>query len=108
MQLLFYIMGFVYGIYTIYAAIMAKRSQKLNHWFLGKEQKTIRNEKGYINFIYGRTIVMGATVLLFMIVQIIHMHVVEISQIRDAILLLFFTVCIWFYASISRGKQKFW
>ncbi len=109
MMLLFNVVVLAYGIYTIYAAIMVKKTQKLNAWFLGKNQRTVRDEIGYIDYIYGRTITMGAVVLLFGAVQIVDMYGMKIpAQIMGGIILLLLTVFIWFYISMSKAKKKFW
>lgn len=108
MMLLFTVIIVVYGMYTIYAAVKMKKTQKLNGWFTGNSQTPIRDERGYIDYIYGRTIVMGATVLLFGAALGIHEYVRQIPQVINGMLLLLVTVCVWFYANMSRAKQKFW
>lgn len=108
MTFLFNIIILAYGIYTIYAAIIMKKSQKLNGWFLGRDQAPIRDERGYIEFIYAKTITLGLVVIGFAAALAIHEYIHQIPQIVKGILLLFITVSVWFYASISKAKRMFW
>lgn len=95
-----------YGIYTVYSAIMMKKTGQLGSWLRGPG--VIRDEKGYVAFISGRTIVLGIAAVLFAIVHFVHNYVTAIPEILSAVLLLFFTVCLWFFGNMARAKQKFW
>lgn len=97
---------FGYGIYTVYSAVMMKRNGELSSWLRGPG--VIRDEKGYIAFISGKIMVLGIAAVLFAAVQFVHNYVTVIPKILGAVLLLFFTVCIWFFANMTRAKQKFW
>lgn len=109
MLVLFDVIIFIYGVYTIYSSINMKRTQQLNNWFTGGESAgAIRDVQGYINYIYGRTIVMGAAAVLFGVVGFINDYVTPITQVMRAVMLLFLTVCIWFYVTINRAKSRFW
>lgn len=109
MIVLFDVIIFIYGVYTIYSSINMKRTQQLNNWFVGGESATaIRDVRGYINYIYGRTIVMGSVAVLFGVVGFINDYVTPITGIMRAVMLLFLTACIWFYVTINRAKRRFW
>lgn len=108
MMLLFDLAIFLYGGYTIYSAIQMKKTYQLNTWFLGNQTCNIRDPRGYIDYIYGRTIVMGGMAVLFGILGVINDYVIKVNSIMKAAVLLFLTVCIWFYATMSKAKRKFW
>lgn len=108
MLILFDVIIFIYGVYTIYSSIMMKQTGKLNSWFTGPSGANIRDVKGYIDYIYGRTIVMGAMAAVFGVVCFIHDYVMPLTWLVRALVLLFLTVCIWFFISINRAKRRFW
>ena len=101
MLILFDAMIFLYGAYVIYSSVRMKQTGQLNTLFTGMATGQVRDVKGYIDYIYGRAIVMGAMAAVFGAVGF------SISVMR-ALILLFLTVCVWFYISLSRGKRKFW
>lgn len=109
MMLIFDVIIFAYGIYTIYAAINMKKTNQLNTWFTGnKAEGLIRDIRGYIEYIYGRTIVMGGMAALFGVVGFINDFVIAVPQIMKGALILFVTVCIWFYITMTKAKRNFW
>ncbi len=108
MVIIFDIVFFLYGIYAIYAAINMKKTQQLSSFFTGGDNSPIRDVGGYINAIYGKTIVMGAMAALFGAVGFINDYVTPISAVMKALMLLFLTVVIWFGVSLNRAKREFW
>ena len=108
MLVLFDVIIFIYGIYTIYSSVNMKRTGQLNSWFTGTANTSIRDARGYIDDMYGRTIVMGAMAALYGAAAFINDYVTPLTGVMRALVLLFLTVCIWFYFSVNRAKQKFW
>ena len=109
MLVLFDVIIFIYGVYTIYSSVNMKKTRQLTNWFIGSGTvTTIRDVGGYIDYIYGRTLIMGAMASLFGIIRFINDYITPIHSIMKAAVLLFITVCIWFYITISRAKSKFW
>lgn len=94
------------GIYMVYSAVMMKQTGQLSSWLRGPG--AVRDEAGYTVFITGRTMVLGFAAIVFAAVQFVHNYVTAIPEILSAVLLLFFTVCLWFFANMARAKQKFW
>lgn len=107
MLILFDVIIFIYGVYTIYSSIQMKRTRKLSNWFIGNAA-SIRDAEGYIDYIFGRTLIMGGMAVLFGAVGFINDYVKPVPDVMRVLLLLFLTVCIWFYVSINRAKGQFW
>ncbi|MCI8483707.1 MAG: hypothetical protein HFH41_05145 [Lachnospiraceae bacterium] len=107
MLILFDVIIFIYGVYTIYSSIQMKKTRKLSNWFIGNAT-TIRDAGGYIDYIFGRTLIMGGMAVLFGIVGFVNDYVKPVPDVMRVLLLLFLTVCIWFYVSINRAKRQFW
>lgn len=109
MLVLFDAVIFIYGVYTVYSAVNMKRTGKLSSWFTGGTAvSAIRDEQGYIDYIYGKTIVMGAMASLFGLAGFVNDRIIPVPDVMRAMILLFLTVCIWFYISINRAKRRFW
>lgn len=109
MMLIFDVLVFLYGIYTVYSAIVMKRTGQLSSWFRASgQERPIRDIRGYIDYIYGRTIVMGVIAALFGVAGFVNDYIKAIPDIMKAMMMLFLTVVIWFYAIMSSAKRKFW
>jgi len=108
MLILFDAMIFLYGAYAIYSSVRMKQTGQLNTLFTGMATGQVRDVKGYIDYIYGRAIVMGAMAAVFGAVGFFNDYVRPVPSVMRALILLFLTVCVWFYISLSRGKRKFW
>ncbi len=108
MLILFDAMIFLYGAYAIYSSVKMKQTGQLNSLFTGAVTGQIRDVKGYIGYIYRRAMVMGAMAAVFGAVGFFNDYVKPIPTVMQALILLFLTVCVWFYVSISRAKRKFW
>lgn len=108
MLIIFDAIIFIYGVYTIYSAIKMKRTQELSNFFTGGNMEPIRDVHGYINYIYGRTIVLGSVATLFGIVGFINDYVAQFPYIMQAMMVLFLTVVVWFTININRAKRQFW
>lgn len=54
------------GVYLIYAAVQMKRTGEISSTLVGKgyDPKKARDPKGYIDYMYPKTIVMGVAVIL--------------------------------------------
>ncbi len=109
MLIIFDVVIFAYGIYTIYSAINMKRTQQLSSFFTGGNTMVhIRDIRGYISAIYSKTIVMGAVAALFGIVGFINDYLTPLPILMKALVLLFLTVLVWFAVTVNRAKNKFW
>ena len=109
MIVIFDVIILIYGAYTIYASVNMKRTRQLSNWLTGSETTTaIRDVQGYIDYIYGRTMVMGGMAVLFGIIGLINDYVTPLPGVMQIMVLLFLTVCVWFYISINRAKRRFW
>lgn len=108
MLLLFDVMILMYGLYTIYSSVVMKRTGKLGSWFTGAFGSSVRDVRGYIDYIYGRTLVMGAAAVLFGLAALVNDYAMPIAKVMQALILLFLTVCVWFYVTVSRAKRRFW
>ncbi len=98
-----------YGLYTIYGALKMKKTRELSRWLIGDQPAAgIRDAQGYIDYIYGRIIVMGVMAVVFGAIGLYSDYVSPLPKVMFAFVLLFLTVCVWFYFSINRGKRKFW
>ncbi|MEY8515551.1 hypothetical protein AALC25_01235 [Lachnospiraceae bacterium 29-84] len=99
----------LYGVYTIYSSVKMKQTQQLSSWLMGNETAaSIRDVRGYINYVYTRIIVMGAVAILFAAAGFYNDLVAQITEVIQGMMLLFLTVTIWFYFSIRKAKQMFW
>lgn len=108
MLIIFDAVIFLYGVYTVYSSIKMKRTQELTNFFMGNSAGPIRDPHGYINYIYGRTIVLGSVAALFGVAGFINDFVVKLPWVMNALVVLFLTVVIWFTISINRAKRRFW
>lgn len=108
MLILFDAMIFLYGAYAIYSSAKMKKTGQLNALFTGPATGQIRDVKGYISYIYGKAMVMGAMAAVFGAAGFFNDYVKPIPAVMQALILLFLTVCIWFYVSITRAKRRFW
>lgn len=99
---------FFYGLYTVYSSIKMKQTQELSNFFTGGNMEPIRDVHGYIDYIYGRTIVLGSVAILFGIVGFINDYLFSITNIMRAMTVLFLTVVVWFTININRAKRRFW
>lgn len=108
MLILFDAVIFIYGVYTVYSSIKMKRTQELSNFFTGGNMEPIRDVRGYINYIYGRTIVLGSVAILFGVVGFINDYVTPLRYVMQAMMVLFLTVVVWFTININRAKRRFW
>lgn len=109
MLVIFDVVILIYGGYTIYSALNMKRTRRLNSFLTGSDStSSIRDVQGYIDYIFGRILVMGGMAVIFGIVGLINDYVTPIPNVLRAMVLLFLTVCVWFYVSINRAKSRFW
>ena len=108
MLIIFDAVIFIYGVYTIYSTIKMKRTQELSSFFTGGNMEPIRDVQGYINYIYGRTIVLGSVAILFGVVGFINDYVTSIHYVMQAMMVLFLTVVVWFTINMNRAKRRFW
>ena len=109
MLIIFDVVIFIYGVYTVYSAINMKRTRKLTSFFMGGDSAMhIRDEQGYIDYIFGRAIVMGAMAAVFGAVGFVNDYITPLSAVMKALMLLFLTVVVWFSISINRAKRQFW
>lgn len=108
MLIIFDVVIFIYGVYTVYSSIKMKQTQELSNFFTGGSMEPVRDVHGYINYIYGRTIVLGAVAILFGVTGFINDYVTPLSYIMKAMVVLFLTVVIWFTININRAKRRFW
>ena len=109
MFLIFDVVILFYGVYTIYSSIKMKQTQKLSNWLVGMETASaIRDTKGYIDFIYKRIIVMGGMALVFGAVSLVNDSVMPITHVMQAMVVLFLAVCVWFYLTVRKAKEKYW
>lgn len=99
---------FIYGVYTIYSSIKMKQTGELSNFFTGGSTDIIRDVQGYINYIYGRSIVLGAVATVFGVVGFINDYITPISYVMKAMVVLFLTVVVWFSIDINRAKRRFW
>lgn len=108
MIIIFDIVIFAYGVYAVYAAINMKKTQKLTSFFTGGDNAPVRDVRGYIDAIYGKTIVMGSVAAVFGSVGFVNDYITPLPFIMKALMLLFLTVVIWFAVSLNRAKRQFW
>lgn len=108
MLIIFDVVIFLYGLYTVYSSIKMKQTQELSNFFTGGSTEPIRDVHGYINYIYGRTIVLGAVAVIFGVVGFVNDYITPLSYVMKAMVVLFLTVVIWFTITINRAKRRFW
>ncbi len=108
MLIIFDVVIFLYGLYTVYSSIKMKQTQELSNFFTGGSTEPIRDVHGYINYIYGRTIVLGAVAVIFGVVGFVNDYITPLPYVMKAMVVLFLTVVIWFTITINRAKRRFW
>lgn len=108
MLIIFDVVIFLYGLYTVYSSIKMKQTQELSNFFTGGSTEPIRDVHGYINYIYGRTIVLGAVAVIFGVVGFVNDYIMPLPYVMKAMVVLFLTVVIWFTITINRAKRRFW
>ncbi len=108
MLIIFDAVIFIYGLYTIYSSLKMKKTGELSNFFTGGSMEPIRDVHGYIDYIYGRTIVLGAVAVLFGMVGFVNDYITPLPMLMKALIVLFLTVVIWFTININRAKRRFW
>lgn len=108
MLIIFDAVIFIYGVYTIYSSVKMKQTGELSNFFTGGSTDLIRDKRGYIDYIYGRTIVLGAVATVFGAVGFINDYITPLQYLMKAMVVLFLTVVIWFSININRAKRRFW
>lgn len=108
MLIIFDAVIFIYGLYTIYSSLKMKKTGELSNFFTGGSMEPIRDVHGYIDYIYGRTIVLGAVAVLFGMVGFVNDYIKPLPYLMKALVVLFLTVVIWFTININRAKRRFW
>lgn len=108
MLIIFDAVIFIYGLYTVYSSVKMKKTGQLSNFFTGGNMEPIRDVHGYIDYIYGRTIVLGAVAVLFGVVGFVNDYIMPLPYLMKALIVLFLTVVIWFSININRAKRRFW
>ncbi len=108
MLIIFDAVIFFYGIYTIYSSLKMKKTGELSNFFTGGSMEPIRDVHGYIDYIYMRTIVLGAVAVLFGAVGFVNDYIMPLPYLMKALIVLFLTVVVWFTININRAKRRFW
>lgn len=109
MLIIFDAVIFIYGVYTVYSAIKMKQTGELSSFFTGGSTEPVRDVQGYINYIYGRTIVLGTVAAVFGVVGFINdYNIMPLPYVMKALVVLFLTVVVWFTVDINRAKRRFW
>ena len=108
MIILFDVVIFAYGAYAIYAAIRLKKKQELTSFFTGGDNSPVRDKRGHIEAVYGKTILMGAVAAVYGGVGFVNDYFTPVPVIMKALMLLFLTAIVWFAISIRRAKRQYW
>ena len=108
MILLFDVIIFAYGVYAVYAAINMKKTRRLTRFFTGGSNTPVRDVHGYIDAIYGKTIVIGSVAALFGVAGFVNDYIMPLPEFMKALMLLFITVLVWFGVTLSQAKRRFW
>lgn len=108
MLIIFDAVIFIYGLYTIYSSLKMKKTGELSNFFTGGSMEPIRDVRGYIDYIYGRTVVLGAVAVLFGMVGFVNDYIKPLPYLMKALVVLFLTVVVWFTININRAKRRFW
>ncbi len=100
------------GIYTIYTAIMMKKSQDLKKgWLIGNDvnMRKVRDAKGYIEYIFGKTVFVGGMTVLYGLVGIVTSYVTLSLPIDPEIVMtaVYFVVLVWFVWISVRARDTY-
>ncbi|MCI9531696.1 MAG: hypothetical protein HFH38_08100 [Lachnospiraceae bacterium] len=109
MILIFDVVVLVYGVYTIYSAINMKKTQNISNWLVGTETAaSIRDAKGYIDFIYPKIIILGAIAVIFGGVSLVNDYIMPIKLVMQVMVAAFLAVCAWFSVTVRKARERFW
>ncbi len=109
MMALFDVVILGYGLYIVYGAVRMKRTRQLSSWLMGsRPAASMRDVQGYIDYIFGRIVLMGGIAAVFGAVGLYNDLVTPLPWVMRALVLLFLVVCVWFYVSMNRAKRRFW
>ena len=98
-----------FGIYMAVSALLMKKRGKINPMILAKEEmKKVKDEKGFIDFIYWHEIIFGLLVVIVGIRGVLN-EIIKfpsgISKIFEVVV--FLAAFFWFQNSLMQARQRF-
>ena len=99
----------ILGIYILYVSFRMKRDGKVPPLFVTPEEmRSCKNEKAFINFLYGRCCAFGIVDILFGAEGLFNDIVYKFSDaVNAAFVIIFIGAWIWFSLQLKKGKDNF-
>lgn len=98
----------VIGIYMIVSALQMKKSGKISQMLLAKEElKKVKDENGFITFLYRREILLGVVMIIVGILGFFEEKVSLPGAFRMVEVVIFLAAFLWFQNSLMKARQKF-
>lgn len=97
------------GAYILYTAVKMKSEMKMPPLFVTPEEmRTCKNEKGFVNYLYGRVVAFGLIDLLFGLEGLFSDLVYDLGTAVNAVLVVVFVAAwIWFSVQLRKGREEF-
>lgn len=106
--LIFDIILLVYGGYTIYSAVVMKKTQTPSKWLVPEQElKKCRDAKGFAEAMYIKTIVFGAVLALFGLVSFLNRMFWLIAAVEYAGIVVFLGACAVYVVMLNRTRRQY-
>lgn len=107
-MLVFDVVIILFGIYMVITSLQMKKSGKINSMVLAQEElKKVKDEKGFIEFLYWREILFGALVIIVGIIGVLNETIISIGKAGIFEVIVFLAAFIWFQNSLAKAREKF-
>lgn len=97
-----------YGAYTIYSAIMMKRTGMPGNWLMGQQEMSKEKDlRGFVEEIYGKTILFGAAAIVYGILSMLNRQLLSQRVLEFVVIFIFLGICFYYIAALNKAKKKF-
>ncbi len=112
MMLLFSIIIFFFGIYTVLAAVQMKRSKKPPSMLLPQDGKFPpmghdADQEAFCNALYVPTAVFGLSGCLYGALEAANQYWFQISAVKPVGIVLFLAVCAWYMKKVGQAREDY-
>lgn len=97
------------GIYLVYSAFQMKRSGEISTIIMNREDIIkCKDKRGFIDYIYGRTLIFGLLSLIFGILGGINDSVYSFGRFFNIVgVTIFIIVWLWFTHELKKGRDRY-
>jgi len=98
----------IFGIYTIFTSLNMKKTGILANWLVGNtEIDKCRDTKGFIEYIYRKTIVFGILMAIYGCFSLTNTFIMKLKYVESFGVVFFLVVIGWFAFILKKGKNQF-